>query len=221
MRSAADGSDRRSWGASFHSWAGARGRVGTMRLHVTKELFGYWCGRKGARAAPDRSDIDPTEIREILADTFILEVDADRTFPMRLAGTRINALRLEDRKGAPFIDLWRGHDRVSVAAAMLTVIDGVTPIIAGARARVADSPPLDMELLLLPLRHFGKTHSRVLGALTPIYQPDWLGLRPAGPLELLSLRIVEPQRTHSTFQKRSHIPAGQRPRLVVYEGGKS
>jgi hypothetical protein len=195
-----------------------------MRLQATKELFDYWRRRKGARAAPDRSDIDPTAIHQILADTFILEVDAERVFPMRLSGTRIDALWLEGRKGRSFIDLWRGVDRVSVAAAMLTVIDGVTPIVAGARTQAGDSAPLDLELLLLPLRHFGKTHSRVLGALAPVYQPDWLGLRPAGPLELLSLRIVEEKPTRPTIRKHSRFeprrPARERPRLVVYEGGK-
>lgn len=195
-----------------------------MRHQVTKDLFAYWSRLKGARAAPDRSDIDPGAIRQILADTFIIEVDAERAFPLRLAGTRFNALWRREQKGASFVDLWREGDRTSVCAALATVIDGVTPIVAGARTLGEEPDSLDVELLLLPLRHFGKTHSRILGSLASIYQPAWLGLRAITPLELVSLRVVEPERkranapNHSRFERARAAPG--RPRLVVYEGGK-
>lgn len=203
-----------------------------MRQQVSKELYGYWSRLKGARAAPERADIDPGAIRGVLADTFIIEVDSAGEFPIRLSGTRLNALWLRDQKSAPFIGLWREEDRRAIAAALLTVIDGVTPVIAGVRARRDDMSPLDMELLLLPLRHFGKTHSRVLGALSPSHQPDWLGHESAGALELLSLRIlqrVDEPRVSAPVARRHYGRAGdfpapisqQRPRLVVYEGGKS
>lgn len=195
-----------------------------MRQQVTKELFAYWRRLKGARAAPDRADIDPGAIRQILADTFIIEVDEARMFPIRLCGTRLNALWMAERKGVSFLDLWRDPDRRSIAAALLTVIDGVTPIVAGARANVAGVAPLELELLLLPLRHFGKTHSRVLGSLAPVYQPDWIGARSAGALELLSLRVMGEENAiraavSPTFSERSRVRR-MGPTLVVHEGGK-
>ena len=105
-----------------------------MRQSVTKELYAYWSRLKGARSAPDRTDIDPAAIRHVLADTFIVEIDQACAFPIRLSGTRLNALWLDDQKGRSFLDLWRMEDRRNVAAAVLTVIDGVAPIVAGARA---------------------------------------------------------------------------------------
>jgi hypothetical protein len=197
-----------------------------MRQTVTKELFSYWSRLKGARSAPDRSDIDPAAIRHVLADTFIIEIDGGCVFPIRLSGTRLNALWLHDQKGASFLELWREEDRRGVAAALLTVIDGVTPVVAGVRARAAEAArTLELEMLLLPLRHFGKTHSRLLGSLAPSCQPDWLGRAPAQPLELVSLRVIGASEQkgltlnpHVVF---SPWPApGSRPRLVVYEGGK-
>lgn len=196
-----------------------------MRHQVSKDLFAYWSELKGARAAPDRSDIDPGAIRQILADTFIIEVDGDLIFPVRLSGTRLNALWGREQKGESFVDLWREEDRRSIAAAMLTVIDGVAPIVAGARTRAPGAAPLELELLLLPLRHFGKTHSRVLGALSPAYQPEWLGLRRAGRLELVSLRIIsaEPSRAFlpSPPSLPARVPRAERPRFVVYQGDKA
>lgn len=195
-----------------------------MRQQVSKDLFTYWSRLKGARSAPDRSDIDPSAIRHILADTFIIEVDQANDFPIRLCGVRMNAFWLREQKGRSFIDLWQGDDRRNIAAALLTVIDGVTPIVAGVKTQISGHAPLEMELLLLPLRHFGKTHSRVLGALAPHYQPDWLGHRRAGPLELHSMRVMgrEAPAAHLLRQSAaepSRVP-GQRPRLVVLDGGK-
>lgn len=195
-----------------------------MRQPVTKELYAYWRRLKGARAAPDRADIDPAAIRHILADSFIIEVDPERRFPIRLSGTRLNALWMDERKGVPFLSLWGEADRRAVAAALLTVIDGVTPIVAGARACVAGAAPLELELMLLPLRHFGKTHSRVLGSLAPVYQPEWLGIRSAGALELRSLRVVGEENAIRAgvspgFSERAQAPR-LRPALIVHEGGK-
>ena len=198
-----------------------------MRHAVTKDLFAYWNRLRGARAAPDRADIDPAAIRHVLADTFIVEIDAHCAFPIRLCGTRLNALWLSDQKGRSFLELWREEDQRNVAAALLTVIDGVTPVVAGVRAQPVSEPSLDLELLLLPLRHFGKTHSRLLGSLSAGYQARWLGLVPAQPLELHSLRVIGAVEQQLTLAATTPPPAARRretpdvPRLVVYEGGKS
>ncbi len=195
-----------------------------MRQQVTKDLYAYWRDLKGARAAPDRADIDPGAIRHILADTFIIEVDADGAFPLRLSGTRFNALWLRERKGASFVGLWQEADQRSVASALLTVIDGVTPVVAGLKAKPSGEVPIEMELLLLPLRHFGKTHSRVLGSLSPVYQPDWLGQTSAGLLELISMRVISAAPSHASSGRGTRFEAAgvrrERPRLVVYQGDK-
>ncbi len=200
-----------------------------MRHPVSKDLFAYWNGLRGARAAPDRSDIDPAAIRHVLADSFIIEVDSACLFPIRLCGTRVNALRMSEQKGESFLGLWTPEDRRSVAAALLTVVDGATPIVAGARSRSPlDAPRQDMtfELLLLPLRHFGKTHSRLLGSLAPCEQKDWFGKVTTPGLDLVSMRVIRPNETPAPGLKRapalsSSNPRSIAPRLVVYQGGKS
>lgn len=196
-----------------------------MRQRVTNELYAYWSSLKGARAAPERSEIDPSAIRHVLADTFMIEFDRQGVFPIRLSGTRLNALQLTDQKGRSFLDLWREADRRSVAAAIFMVVDGVAPIVAGARGGVFGQP-LDLELLLLPLRHFGQTHARVMGSLTPVRQSSWFGLAPTSPLGLTSLRVIDETENGSSASYAENRlfgslrSAAQAPRLVVHEGGK-
>ena len=76
-----------------------------MKHAATRMLFSYWDALRGERAAPDRGEIEPGEIRHILADTFILE-NEDGPARFRLAGTRLCALFGCELKNAPFSAIW-------------------------------------------------------------------------------------------------------------------
>jgi hypothetical protein len=158
-----------------------------MRLPVTRDLYDYWDRLKGERAAPDRADIDPVAIRQILADTFIIEVDVSCRFPLRLCGARINALWLAEQKGRQFLSWWSSRHCRDIAAALRQVVDMETPLFAHANAPEAGAST-DFELLLLPLRCFGARRSRILGSLAPVLAPAWRGMRPIGQLNLVSAR---------------------------------
>ncbi len=162
-----------------------------MRQAATLELYSYWNFLRGARLSPERSEIDPVAIRHVLADTMILEVDDERQFPVRISGTRLNALFLEEQKGNSFIGLFAPDERQAVDAMIRAVLDGARPVVAGLTAAPEGARPANLELLLLPLRHHGKTHSRILGALTPTAIPCWLGLRPAACLRMVAMRFVD------------------------------
>ncbi|MBI1981778.1 MAG: PAS domain-containing protein [Methylocystis sp.] len=164
-----------------------------MKLAVTRDLHDYWDRLKGERAAPDRADIDPVAIRHILADTFIIEVDADRRFPLRLCGARINALWLGEQKGRLFLGWWSARHRCDIAEAIRQVSDKETPLVTHARAEPLSGAPAELELLLLPLRHFGSRRSRVLGSLAPVQPPAWLGLCPIGQLDPVATRTPSEQ----------------------------
>ena len=201
-----------------------------MRHAINKDLYAYWDRLRGARAAPDRNDIDPSAIRHLLADCFIVEIDDACEFPLRLSGTRLNALRGSEGRGAPFLEMWREADRRELAAAVLTVIDGSTPIVGAVKAHAgvgdgenAPRHDLDLELLLLPMRHFGKKRARLLGALAPFGNVDWFGRVPAAKLEIGCLRMMNAHERSMSRAPRPPLPpqAGSVRHLIVYEGGKA
>lgn len=163
-----------------------------MKLAVSRELFAYWSALRGARSAPERNDVDPGAIRGILADTFILEFDVEREYPMRVVGTRTNALFLGELRGARFIDLWREADRAEIRSILASVADEAQPFLIGAMGRPRSFAPIDVEVLLLPLRHHGDTHARILGCCAPGAPPRWLGLAAVESLALLTLRAIDP-----------------------------
>ena len=79
-----------------------------MKHPASRELFAYWEERRGKRSAPERADIEPGAIRQVLSDAFILALDGGAGHPFRLAGTRVCALFGRELKGEPFIGLWAG-----------------------------------------------------------------------------------------------------------------
>jgi hypothetical protein len=77
-----------------------------MKHPSIRQLFDHWNARRGRRAVPERSDIEPSAIRGVLADTFILSFQPCAGHPFRVAGTRVCALFGRELKGEPFTDLW-------------------------------------------------------------------------------------------------------------------
>ena len=92
-----------------------------MKHAATRELYDYWQRLRGVRPAPDRTEIEPSDLRRSLGDTCILEVDARNESRFRLAGTRVCALYGRELKGKDFLSLWRGKDRDAVATLLAAV----------------------------------------------------------------------------------------------------
>ena len=190
-----------------------------MRHKAVKELFLYWNDLRGERTAPERNEMDPNAIRHILADTFQLDIDTERKFPFRLAGTRVNALFGAEQKGRSFLDLWRPEEAHNIATVLLTVADGACPVIAGAAASAKGENEVALELLFLPIRHYGKTHARILGIVAPLKTPAWIGALPIGQINLRSLRVVESAEmrpAHAPVQSGRYLPATRDRRSMIF-----
>jgi hypothetical protein len=161
-----------------------------LKLAASQQLFAYWDALRGVRGAPERNDIEPTALRGVIADTFILEFRRAEGFPMRVAGGRTNALFGRELRGAAFLDLWDPAGRDEMARVIESAADGAQPFRGGPRGGPAGAAALDFETLILPLRHHGATHARVLGSMTPAGGAEWFGLLPLRPLALTSLRAL-------------------------------
>jgi hypothetical protein len=193
-----------------------------MKTAPTRKLFAYWNARRGTRLAPERGDIEPGAIRDILGDSFIISYDAAAEHPFRLAGTRVCSLFGRELKGEPFVRLWDEASRRDIIKFTSTVADEATAFVAGVGARTAEGSPADLELLLLPLYHRGRTHVRLLGTLSPVTAPYWLGAEHVGELSLGTIRHLGPMVERMTVPGFVTTEAGrQRRGLTVYDGGRS
>jgi hypothetical protein len=190
-----------------------------MQHSSSGELFAYWDRCRGRRNAPDRADIDPGAIRRILADTFILSLDAEEGHPFRLAGTRVCALFGGELKGEAFLSLWHESAR-EAAEDLLTSLErdstGHAAIVSGQNE---DGAELELELLLLPLSYRGRVPTRAIGTLAPLQMPYWLGIKPIADLVVGRVQHLGPADAAVSGNLAAR-PKGRTGGLIVYEGGR-
>lgn len=193
-----------------------------MKNASTREVFGYWDRLRGQRTAPERGDIEPSALRNVLQDTFVLENSPIGPI-FRLAGTRVCALFGGELKNRPFIALWPDvESQGDIKRLADAVMDESAGAVAGFTASTAGGASLPLELLLLPLRHRGRTHVRLMGAISPGFVPNWLGLDRIDGMKLVSIRMIWP-----SDRGRGNMPAPlrdtpekRRAGFILHEGGR-
>lgn len=176
-----------------------------MRHEGTVELFLYWNRLRDGRPAPKRTEIEPADIRARLADTFILEKDGRGEAVFRLAGSRLCAVFGRELKGFSFAGLWPYRDRdVTGKLCNNTFVDKNVSVIEFEGSSVAGRSNL-FELILLPLEG-GRDNPRVLGAISPLEKPFWLGVDPITEARVTSIQVVDPDRDPSFLKNRPPVP---------------
>ena len=193
-----------------------------MKHPSTRELFEYWNERRGTRLAPERADIEPSAIRHVLGDTFVLEVNGVENHLFRLAGTRLCALFGRELKTESFVKLWQRSGQTAVRELVAVVMEEKVGIVASATGATSDDTlsPVHLEMLLLPLAYQSRAEARVLGALAPMAAPYWLGAKAIGPLTLGMFRHIGA--SADTPAPHFKAAAGRiKHGLTVYDGGRA
>lgn len=189
-----------------------------MKNPSTRLVFDYWDTLRGERSAPERGEIEPGALRHALADTFVLENEPIGPV-FRLAGTRLCALFGRELRGRAFTALWPDVEaQGDMRRLVQTVMDETAGAVAGLSAQTQNGASVHLELLLLPLRYRGRTHARILGALSPVLSPEWLGLDTLDSMRMISLRMIWPD---ARTQRPTEAAAqDKRPKLMLLPGGR-
>ncbi len=194
-----------------------------MKHPSNRTLFAYWNERRGARLAPERGEIEPSAIRQVLGDTFVLAIDSFTSHPFRLAGTRVCALLGRELKGESFVKLWDKPAQNSVNELVSVVVEEKVCVVASVIGAAAHDPVLaiNLELLLLPLAYRAKNDARLLGALAPMSTPYWLGAKPVGPLRLGMFRHIGGEADAVPAPRVTAVDGRLKHGLTVYDGGRT
>ena len=163
-----------------------------MQKTSTRTLYDYWNSIRGSRSAPERKDIDPTRIREALANTFILELDESEKFSFRLAGSHLCTSYCRELKGRSFSTLWHERDGDAMETLLRAVTEDHAVALVTFQGTTALHTKVSFETILMPLRHNGSTHTRLLGAMTALEEPYWLGVQPIMEQRITGLRLIWP-----------------------------
>lgn len=190
-----------------------------MKHPSARALHAYWDRLRNGRAAPERAEIDPADIGRLLGDIFLLENSENPRYAVRLAGTRLCALIGHEMRGRGFGAFFAADDRNTLFGLLEAVADGQMPAVASLTGETEDGRSVDLEMLLLPLRHRGRTHARMFGSIVPLDVPYWTGTAPLARLKIKTLRMIHPSdRSDGNF---TGLRQQSSARLRVVQGGLS
>jgi len=194
-----------------------------MRHAASKLLLAHWNEVRRGPLAPDRNDLDPSAIGSVLHDVFILGAESGGTWRYRVAGTRLSGFAGRDLRDEPFERWWSAADRRGIGGMLDGVAADDAPLVGGACGVSPDAARHEFELVLLPLRHGGRTRQRMLGGLFPSSPAARrLGVQ-IEEIELVSLRALAGHGTDAPAFGR--MPSGveasieRRRAFRVIEGG--
>jgi hypothetical protein len=178
-----------------------------MKTQSALHLFQYWNRLRNGAAAPTRVEIEPSDIRDVLSQTFILESDSqNEDMLFRLAGTNITNLFGRALKGAALRSLFQNQHKPIVSRLMRNCYQDKSVILLGLDAISRTGRQTLLEIMFLPLQDEASGH-RILGCVTPHQYQFWHGLEPIIQIDLNSIRVVDPDR--------EPLFLSNRPELVI------
>ncbi|WP_158284845.1 PAS domain-containing protein [Hoeflea marina] len=207
-----------------------------MRHTNSLSLFTYWNAKRGKRPAPARSDIEPSDIRTLLPHVFICEIAASDRLTFRLAGTAICLLKGKELKASHFSELWFRDGQRNMERTARAVVDDAKPAVLSVDALSCGGRMLAAELLLLPVSGPSGGNDRLIGSLSVIESPYWIGHDPVAGFSTTGIRFLDPERESVFLSNRPEVPLppavrqnpseplfGRRKgaHLFVVEGGRS
>jgi hypothetical protein len=210
-----------------------------MKQDGSIALFHYWNRLRDGRSAPKRTEIEPADIKALLADTFIIEKDARGEAVFRLAGTRLCAAFGRELKGFSFSSLWNEKDQRLIGRLAHGVFASKSVVVITFDGISRNGRETAFELLLLPLDG-GLENPRCLGVVSASAKPYWLGADPVVEARIDSVRLIDPDREPMFLKNRPAVPVhslapsaatlagrqteparGRRIRhLVIFDGGR-
>ena len=183
-----------------------------MKHPSTREFFAYWDEKRGVARAPDRSEIEPGAVRELLGDIFVLSYDAASGYPFRVAGTRVCALLGSDLKDRSFSALFTPDTRREIEDIIAVVSEEMLAAVAGITATSQAGSTAHLELLLLPFTPRAHSPLSLTGLLAP-FESEHSLLR---DFRLTSYRYLghQPQKLVPRALRKLAVARG----FMVYEG---
>jgi hypothetical protein len=191
-----------------------------MHNPKTQALFYYWMGLRQNRRAPNRGDIEPRQIKQLLPNIFILEhLDSDHNV-FRLAGTSLCERYGREFRAHNFLSLWRGDDRRQMREFVNTSLLDAAPGYVTFRGETIDRLAVDCEMLLLPMMDETGSMNRIIGCSHVVSNSDVLKSRKIVNQWLMSCEFLNSnwliQNAHNQAPRPMRV---DKPKLTLIDTG--
>lgn len=197
---------------------------------IVSDLIRYWDGLRQGGDVPLRSDVDPREIKDALAYSFILDHTRPGTVRFRLAGQHLTQLMGMDVRGMPLRSFFELSDRKRLMEHVEMVFEGPCSLDINLVSDAQGRAPLDGRMTLMPLKDSDGRVSRALGIMVTdgviglpprrfrIRKPS---LHPIQPGKPVLAGMLDPSKGFNEAPRPYRGPEKPlTPRFQVLDGGK-
>lgn len=133
---------------------------------AARELLAYWEGKKAGRRLPSRKDIDPFEIKGLLRNVLLIDVEHDPLrLKYRLIGTGITTAMGRDSTGKYYDEIYSKKLLSGIYASFEWMFQNYRPLRTHGEAFYPDRNFYKYETLNLPLSSDGETINMILAGL--------------------------------------------------------
>lgn len=138
-------------------------------------LYEYWTARRGRRAMPARSEIDPIDLKTLLPLLILIDVVPDpRRYVYRLVGTHEVEMRGADPTGKPVEEAFYGESAEETVDYLDRVVRTRQPLLYRGTYRPLRTRTQHDDILFLPLSNDGETVNMIM----VLSHTDWVKEEP-------------------------------------------
>jgi hypothetical protein len=132
--------------------------------HITlQRLYDYWHLKRGTRAMPARSDLDPADMKALLPHLILIDVVPDeRRYVYRLVGTREVEMRGSDPTGKAVKDAYYAESAGETVAYLDRVVKTRAPVLYRGTYQPTSTRTQEEDVLFLPLSKTGVACDMIL-----------------------------------------------------------
>jgi len=192
-----------------------------MKHKNSLQLFEYWMAKRGKRAAPNRTDIEPADIRDVLPHVFICDLNGDHQLSFRLAGTALCSLCCRELKGSTFGSLWLADGVRNATRTGAAVATRATPAVLSLDVLSTGGRVTQAEMLLLPITGPTGEHDRLIGLLSLFKPPYWVGHDPLAGFSTTGIRFIDPTRDPVFLANRPEVGLSSAANAMRTQGVES
>lgn len=157
-----------------------------------KLAYWYVMGRHRPGDLPRRSDLDPIEMKDWLANIELLDViNQGETFRYRIAGGAIEAIFNSRMQGKLLEDVFQGAVLDFKMLMFRRCIEHGTIILSNDNLERKGRSLIKYERLLIPLSQDGKKFDMIFGCIYPMKQADRPVVMSDTSLSIISEQLVE------------------------------
>lgn len=173
--------------------------------HRNSHLFlEHWESLRDGASLPNRKDFDPDQIKHLLVNVLILDVQDPNAPRYRFAGNDLRKRHGNELTGGIFFAGW-DRDSITVTTALLNrAIVSKRPVCLSSIGRAEDSGPVQLETVLAPFKD--EDGCIFIGHSQKLADHRTLTDRPLTSQRLIASRLVQENDAHLLFRPQQHVP---------------